>query len=65
MKNIDINILHEAKIFGIAACLSDSDRIPARDDLLITLLDHVEMNQSVHVLKAWLIGWDYANLNKN
>lgn len=65
MRQVQTQILQEAKIFGVAACLARAERTPAKDNLLLVLLDHVEQGQTEPVLRAWLEGWDYANQKKN
>ncbi len=65
MRQIQTQILQEAKVFGAAACLARAERTPAKDQLLLVLLEHVDIEQSEPVLRAWLEGWDYANQRKN
>lgn len=60
MKNDFQQYLETAKIVGAAAFVSELDRKPATDNLLLTLLEEIAIEQTSSVVKAWLIGYDSA-----
>lgn len=47
---------------GVNAFMKNAKRVPAHDKLLLSFISDCKMGESIPYLRAWLKGWDAANL---